>query len=85
VREALRDLLIELSTDPYPRPGRLNVSEVKGTNYRHLYVAWCDEARVAYRVAQDQPVILLVAVHWFGPPDGPDDGDNGEWDFALAA
>ena len=84
VQEALRTLLNELMTDPYPREGRHNVSEVKGTHHRHLYVAWSDEVRVAYRVTQDQRVIYLVAVHWFGPPEGPDDED-GEWDFALAA
>ena len=86
VQVALRDLLLELRTDPYPRPGRYNVSEVKGTQLKHLYVAWCDEARVSYRVAQDQPAILLLGVHWFGPPEGPDEGEDDDgWDFSLAA
>lgn len=84
IQEAFRALLDELMNDPYPRVGRFNVSEIKGTQYRHLYVAWSDEVRIAYRVTQDQRVIFLVGVHWFGPPEGPD-GDNGEWDFALAA
>jgi hypothetical protein len=86
IQTAIRDLLHELQTDPYPRADRRNVAAMRGVNTRHLYVAWCDEARIAYRVAQDQPVILLVGVHWLTPPDGPDEGEDYDgWDFTLAA
>ena len=87
VRESVLDLLLELQNDPYPRPGRYNVSPMKGTTLPHTYVAWCPKARVSYRIAQDHPVILLVGIHWFGPPSGPEDGefpDTG-WGFGLAA
>lgn len=86
VREGLLALLLELRLDPYPGPDRSYVSEMKGTDRKHMYVAWCDDARVWYQVMQDQPVIALIGVHWYTPPSDPDEGEDGDgWDFTLAA
>lgn len=80
-----RELMQVLETDPYPAPGRRYVAPFKGTTVKNLYVAWHKSIDVTYRVAQDQPVILLVGAYWHKPED-PDDGDGvGPDDFMLAA
>lgn len=90
VKRSFAELMAALEPDPYPQPGRNYVAEMR-VGIKHLYVAWTDLVHVSYRVAQDQPVILLVGVHWFGPPSGPDDGDQKDGDpwsglqFGLAA
>lgn len=88
VRQALYQLLYELSVGPYPDE-HPDASELKGSGLNHHYVAWKNGVNVSYRVMQDQPVISLVGVHWRGPSgDNGDDGDGeepDEGDFALAA
>jgi hypothetical protein len=86
VQEGIQDLLLELQTNPYPAPGRFNVSPMKGTDLKHTYVAWCDVAEINYRVAQDQPAILLIGAHWRSPSGGPDGGEDFEvFGFRMAA
>lgn len=79
VRQALFNLLDELSVGPYPDQ-HPDASPVRGSDLRHHYVAWKGAVNVVYRVMQDQPVIVLVGVHWRGPGRGPGGGEDGDGD-----
>lgn len=84
-RAQLLDLLLLLQKDPYPGKARPFVSEFRGGSDvpKHTYVAWGEDVHVVYRVAQDQPVVLLAGAHW--TPRGGDDDDDESADFPLAA
>lgn len=78
-RQALFDLFGQLADDPYPNDS--NIAEFRGGPLKHTYVAWGQGGvTVMYRVAQDQPVIILIGATW---PTDPDDNGNPMWSLAA--
>lgn len=86
VRRIFWETLEILEHGPYPHECAF-AAEAKGTGLKHCYVAWRDGVNLLYRITQDQPVIVVVGVHWKSGPDDNGDGEPGpdEWDFSLAA
>lgn len=78
-------MLTELEHGAYPDQCPF-VAEAKGTDLNHCYVAWKDGVSIFYRITQDQPVIIIVGVHWRSGPEGDRDGEpEPELDWTLAA
>lgn len=78
-------MLAELENGAYPDQCSF-VAEVRGTELNHCYVAWMDGVNVFYRITQDQPVIVVVGVHWRSGPDDDQEGEpEPELDWTLAA
>lgn len=87
VRQTFTELLDELQRGAYPEQ-HPSVALARGTS-RNAFVVWKDGVQMLYFITLDQPVIVVVGVHWRDDPNGGDDGEPGwDWDgtdYTLAA